>query len=129
MDGLLSVRVDGTKSAVRVWDVDTDKHKDTLDSRTGGVSPVAFSLDGSILASSDFKSVQLWDVATGDTLTNNSRGMCFLLIFLLPVANILSFSPDGKTLASGNWDRTIRLWDVSTGKLEENAHAGYKHWL
>ena len=28
----------------------------------------------------------------------------------------VSFSPDGKTLASGFWDKTIRLWDVETGK-------------
>ncbi len=27
----------------------------------------------------------------------------------------MSFSPDGRTLASGSYDNTMKVWDVSTG--------------
>lgn len=34
-----------------------------------------------------------------------------------PSVTSLAFDPDGKTLASGHVDGTIRLWDVATGKV------------
>ncbi|MBE9263766.1 hypothetical protein IQ224_16910 [Microcystis sp. LEGE 00066] len=41
--------------------------------------------------------------------------------------NSVSFSPDGKTLATGSSDNTIKLWDVETGKEIRtlSGHNGY----
>ncbi|HMN31442.1 MAG TPA: hypothetical protein PKE45_25055, partial [Caldilineaceae bacterium] len=52
--------------------------------------------------------VRLWDSHTGQCLhmlqghVNEVRSVCF--------------SPDGRLLASGSYDETIKLWDVQTGE-------------
>src|SRR5437016_3421425 len=51
---------------------------------------------------------KLWDTATG-------KNTATLLGHSLAVRSV-AFSPDGKTLASGSGDHTIKLWDVRTSK-------------
>jgi WD40 repeat protein/transcriptional regulator with XRE-family HTH domain len=78
-----------------------------LTSHAGAVDSVAFSPDGTTLATgSDAGTILLWDVAT-------HRQIAALTGAAGPV-NSVAFSPDGTILASGGGDGAVWLWDVAT---------------
>jgi WD40 repeat protein/uncharacterized caspase-like protein len=101
---------------IRLWDLYSDAPPRALASES--IKPasassirknqaIAFSPDGTTLASGGlYEGVRLWNLSTGKqsaTLTGDSVGP-------------LAFSPDGKYLAGVEF-KTIKLWDVSSGKL------------
>ncbi len=92
---------------VRLWDAATVETITYLVGHTGRVFSVAYSLDGTLLASgSHDNTVKLWDIATQAniaTFEGHKYGV-----------NSMSFSPDGTLLASGSRDKTVKLWDVAT---------------
>ncbi len=69
------------------------------------------SPDGKILAGlgSQYGPIELWDVATGRQLRSWKSNGEYIWC--------LTFSLDGKTLATGGADKIIRFWEVASGKL------------
>ncbi|MYF98087.1 WD40 repeat domain-containing protein [Candidatus Poribacteria bacterium] len=107
---LASGSLDGN---VILWDPLTGTQKATF--RHDNVSILAnvvFSPDGSLLACSGVTysnaDIYLLDPNTA-TLKKTLTGHRFNL-------HDIAFSPDLRTLASGGWDGTVRIWEVATGK-------------
>ncbi|MDM8554485.1 caspase family protein [Desulfococcaceae bacterium HSG7] len=111
----------GDKTA-RIWDVTTGKALHTLSGHTDFIYAAAFSPDGERAVTGSFDdTLILWDIRTGEPISpspysGEGRGGGILTGHTDNVRSA-AFTPDGKYLLSGSWDKTIRLWDGKSGRF------------
>ena len=114
-DSTKLVRVGRPYPEIQIWDISENATAPIIkdieqDSKKGRLTAIALSPDKRLLATAldEYNKaypIQIWNAITGEhlsTLTGSTRILSLL------------FSPDGKTLASGEY-KTIRVWDMITG--------------
>jgi WD40 repeat protein len=109
----LGTRIDPNGTNTQIWDWQNHRVVTTIPTYadlatfdpSGTRLATAFSFEGK---------ADIWDARTGERLAT--------LATPAPVSAI-AFSPDGETIATGNYDGTITLWDTRSGIQKQLLHA------
>ncbi|MGY4706335.1 WD40 domain-containing protein [Candidatus Bipolaricaulota sp. J31] len=112
----------GNDGRARVWALRATGWEEKLSflAHTKPISDVDFAPDGKVfLTASVDETVRLWDAGTGRLIRTLWKPV--KVQFLQPLVRdaiyAARFSPQGSLVAAGSEDRTVRLWDVETGRL------------
>lgn len=104
---------------VKVWDVASGNELKVFAGPPGGVNEAAFHPDGKKIAIAGSEVVEVWELETVrkhlDLKGHKKWVYC------------LAYSPDGQWLATGGWDRTVKLRKAATGQeaMTIFAHEGF----
>ena len=96
----------------RIYNVPEGKHLATTAAKELNIWRLKFSPDSTSLATAsgdaNSTSVKVWDIKTGNEVLS--------LVGHIARVRGLDFSPDGKLIATGSRDRTIRIWSATDGR-------------
>ena len=102
----------------RIWDAETGKSVGEPLRHSGMVTMVTFSPDGRRVVSASGETGQIWDAETGLPVgkpLNHAVVVDGKRLDQADVVDCIVFSPDGRRVATGSWDKTARIWDAETG--------------
>ncbi|KAJ1551779.1 POC1 centriolar protein A [Nowakowskiella sp. JEL0078] len=91
----------------------------TFEGHTSQVKGVAFSPDGTLVASASFdETIKIWSVETGEMLKSLKGHTSYI--------TSVAFSADGLNLVSTSRDETVRIWSVTGEELKTfKGHTGW----
>jgi WD40 repeat protein len=115
------------EECLRIYDCQADRwlHPQALPGSTAEpIWDLAFSPDGSRLATVNRVHVQVWDVVTGQMV---------LILRGAPPRHSdngfnprVAWSPDGRFLAASNWDLSVSIWDAAERQTRAAKQALYR---
>jgi len=105
-------------STVKIWDLETGQCRATLEGHTDQVRSIAISPYGKrILSGSSDQSVRVWDSGSG-------RKVAKLEGHLGQVWSVLALHDNTRVLTAGTGDKTLRLWELASGKCLKMIECG-----
>ena len=110
----------GSYKSVHLLSVDNRKWSGSLDGHADLVRALAFSADGTRLAAAGGASGRVGEVRIWDVRQAPARSIATIQGHKDAILSV-AFSPDGSTVATGSYDKLVKLWDAATGK--EAPHA------